>query len=445
MNKQLVRYLYFALLVILAIGAVHLFNNIISMKILQFIESLKMMDNRLLEYQGVLDNSGKNIIIENVKLADEPPMKHDVSIVTQLDGSRIKNVAKMSHRWKGPIQATVVIVSVNLWNMTMEVVENLRVCQNDIKRYVSWHILIMTNASETRTKFIYTSQEQKLRNTPKSVREETLCYWDLEHKMGKLARKMIHSGPKGTKRDHIAYYPQTVAMNVGLKALTTDFFLAIDSDVFPSHGARDGFNRMAEKLDLFNPAEMPPPYKKLQQWPSDVDIEESICARHKYLKNPPHDVYVLPTFEANKKLPYNVSSLKTAFMEKKARAFYSASSDIYARTDHKKWIELSDMDSNVECSYEIEYARNYEPFFIARRGVALFNETFIGHSQVDVHHVALLAAVGYKFKILKNAFLVHDGMKSLNPVTGQRRKEAWEMWATWEAYLDNLDKTYRQR
>lgn len=62
----------------------------------------------------------------------------------------------------------------------------------------------------------------------------------------------------------------------------------------------------------------------------------------------------------------------------------------------------------MEVTFNATWNKNWEPFYIARRSVPLFDERFKQYGFDRQEQICELHVAGYTFSVLNNAFLVHD-------------------------------------
>ena len=70
---------------------------------------------------------------------------------------------------------------------------------------------------------------------------------------------------------------------------------------------------------------------------------------------------------------------------------------------------LTNANPNPSLNYQSETnLKSWEPFYIARRSVPLFDERFKQYGFDRIEQICELHVAGYRFSVLNNAFLVHD-------------------------------------
>jgi hypothetical protein len=74
---------------------------------------------------------------------------------------------------------------------------------------------------------------------------------------------------------------------------------------------------------------------------------------------------------------------------------------------HEKWLDIAG-NANMEVLYNASWNKSWEPFYIARRSVPLFDERFKQYGFDRIEQICELHVAGYTFAVLNNAFLVHD-------------------------------------
>lgn len=59
-------------------------------------------------------------------------------------------------------------------------------------------------------------------------------------------------------------------------------------------------------------------------------------------------------------------------------------------------------------SFNATWVKNWEPFYISRRNVPMFDERFKQYGFDRQEQICELRVAGYTFSVLNNHFLVHD-------------------------------------
>lgn len=83
----------------------------------------------------------------------------------------------------------------------------------------------------------------------------------------------------------------------------------------------------------------------------------------------------------------------------------------YPYSSHKKY--NIDKWKTTDEEYEVTASNNFEPYYVGRRDYPLFDETYYGCGGDKISHTRELKALGYKFVVLPQGFIVHlnsDGL-----------------------------------
>ncbi|EEB14198.1 N-acetyllactosaminide beta-1,3-N-acetylglucosaminyltransferase, putative [Pediculus humanus corporis] len=181
---------------------------------------------------------------------------------------------------------------------------------------------------------------------------------------------------------HLHPYPVNFLRNLAKSQSVTDYILTIDIDMLPSENLRNDFlkSKLVEKY----------------QW-NDV-------------------VFVVPIFEIEHdvQMPQSKNDLLECVKMGKARPFYLEPCEkCQSLTNYTEWLK-NNKTSGIEILYEVEWKYPWEPFFISNKKVPNFDERFKQYGMNRVSQICELYVAGYKFKIISNGFLIHDGYKRKN-------------------------------
>lgn len=387
--------------------------------------------------------NGKFGVIRNVFVGEENPLTHDVSIVTHFDGTRLGNIIDLSNAWEGPLQLTVFLSSRELWNSTIRTIRYVRNHVPNVKKFVSFHLLF-----PLRKDYYVAEKEEDTEKQEETVSEfisfpsvKDFGNVSIDQVLQTFSEKNMQFALKDSTREHIAFYPQTIAMNLALSSCKTEYFLCIDSDLVPSKGLRKQFIKFAEDHNLYAPAAYYNPNAKVGDIPHTKKDDKGQCYIHVENEIRLPDMYVIPAFQSKKEypIPRTHKDLSDAVKAKTAGRFFEGiDSYSYPQTDHWKWLTTSDGGDSLSCLHEVKYTRLYEPFVITRKGIPKYDERFSGWSEVESHHKLLLATLGYRFIVLQNGFLVHKGWKVSSHISEQKRREREFHRGVWNDFNKEL-------
>ncbi|XP_039256130.2 beta-1,4-glucuronyltransferase 1-like isoform X1 [Styela clava] len=394
------------------------------------------------EFVVDVDNTHTFGIIRNAYTSDEIPKNHDVTLVTHMDASRLQNVINLAENFLGPIHVCIFVTSVKLLNETSEILTFIRKNFEATRMHVVWSILYPLGdfgMKDQRYSPYFKTIKDRIKLSTKSANISAKQFGSVLKILGENNAKL---GLSGSTPEHISFYPHTIAMNVALNSSTTDYFLCIDSDLTPSKGMRNKFIKFAESLNLYGAEKSHLPLSKMSV--PKYQKRNFSCLNHVNGKKSPPDLYVVPAFQSNDKiLPRTVKELRQSVLSGRSTYFFSGMYEVgYGPTNHTKWLSSSndDEESPTTCLYKVKYLPGYEPFIVARKGIPIYDERFSGYSPVENHHKRLLNALGYRYVVLSNAFLVHRGWKVKGYRTKQKGKEMKAHETAWKEFLQDMRK-----
>ncbi|GIY67732.1 beta-1,4-glucuronyltransferase 1 [Caerostris extrusa] len=82
-------------------------------------------------------------------------------------------------------------------------------------------------------------------------------------------------------------------------------------------------------------------------------------------------------------------------------------------TDYEAW-QKEPPSKKLDVLFEVLWRDPWEPFYIGRNNVPLYDERFRQYGFNRISQVCELHVAGYKFSVLNNAFIVHRGLKTVN-------------------------------
>ncbi|CAH8514291.1 unnamed protein product [Schistosoma rodhaini] len=177
---------------------------------------------------------------------------------------------------------------------------------------------------------------------------------------------------------HIVYvdgkfYPINILRNIAIKYSVTKFIFHIDIDFLPQENIIDSIEKSINEYFIQN------------------NQSQNICL-------------VVPAFETFKnhlKLPETKEDLLKSWEIGEILPFrHKIWSAGHMSTNYSHW-KLSNND------YEVQWSADYEPYVIVSRHTTMFDEIFIGFGWNKASYIMALDALGYKFIVLTNVFLIH--------------------------------------
>ncbi|XP_013775359.1 beta-1,4-glucuronyltransferase 1-like [Limulus polyphemus] len=324
---------------------------------------------KTIQQSSVLDSSGEfrivNFLIHAEFSHQGSQVKQDVSIVTQATVNHLHYLSTISERWHGPISVVVFSLTQDI-PRTVEGILHLRQCFPAVRYNTSFHLVYPLNNPQPESSLL-----------PQfNVLQFGTCEDLLEKlKAVNIAENYAHGVP----------YPNNLLRNVGRRNALTEFIFVIDIDLVPSDHLHEDFQVFAKENRLF-------------------------LESHKDDKT----VYVVPAFELKEgaAIPKQKTELLQLLELMEARPFYfELCWKCQKHTDYEAW-QREPPTSKLAVLFEVLWRDPWEPFYIARNSVPLYDERFRQYgfnriSQVCEQHVA-----GYKFSVLNNAFVIHEGLKT---------------------------------
>jgi len=138
-----------------------------------------------------------------------------------------------------------------------------------------------------------------------------------------------------------------------------------------------------------------------------------------------NDLYLIVVFEAKNQDVISSIQNKKDLVNKypeSVNIFHSWCDVCYNYYDYDRWLKLKFLEDLPEVGYEVQYKLSFEPYFLASNKMLPYHDSrFRGYGYNKVIHALLLSKQKYKFKVLSNPFLIHDGIKE--ETSGQSKTE----------------------
>ncbi|XP_065051224.1 beta-1,4-glucuronyltransferase 1-like [Rhopilema esculentum] len=282
----------------------------------------------------------------------------DVTIISQTSVQNLFNLQHLVKYWDGPVSVSVFAPGEEI-STAIEAIYSLRQCNYAIKRNLDFSlVLALSHPPRHNDLAVYL---QKVANHP------YVCPVRI---LSKDSRELINYGNLNVP------YPVNLLRNVAIANSVTSHILVIDIDMVPSANLRQHFQRTYPMIQREN------------------------------------GVYVLPTFELREGIadPETKDQLIRLWDLGEARPFYEQVCwKCQKHTDYNRWKKSSSAALSV--SYRIEWKDPWEPFFIADRNTAVYDERFKQYGFNRISQVCEMHISGYDFYVLDNAFLIHHGFK----------------------------------
>lgn len=321
---------------------------------------------KYIEENSVLDSSGQYQVVpflfRATNLDSTNLVKKDVGAVTQTSLNQIFLIIELSARWKGLISVAAFSDDSNI-NATLDRIILLLKCNPTISVNTSIHLV-----------FPLKSRDQKFVD----IVEAKTCDF--------LFPTQEHTSYSTAQ----VAYPVNLLRNVARRYSLTEFIFVIDIDLIPSFDFHSQFFKFASDNNLFH----------------ESKFNEKA-------------VYVVPTYEMSHEMirdevPNDKMSLIEKVNRNEVRPFYAeVCSKCQKHTDYKSWEKIS-IGKSVEIIYEVSWKDPWEPFYLSRANVPMYDERFKQYGFNRVSQVYELSIAGYKFLVLNNLFLIHRGLKEPN-------------------------------
>lgn len=312
------------------------------------------------ERNWVLDSGGEyHISLLQPYSRDVLGEAEDVTLVTQCSQDHLPALISLAHQWKGPMSVAVFARLGQEWSTLLELAK-LRLSDEFLRSVVVFSFVWPVSA------------------------------------VGGLPPKpisIVQPNVSESNYNHSEAYPNNLLRNTARRASFTDFIFVIDVDMVPSDGLRQDFLHLARQNNWFQ-----------QNITSD------------------RTVFVVPAFEGVS-IPKTKQGLIHAVEIGEVRPFYSQLCwKCHSLTDYKAWLHLP-LHPLMSPSYDVLWKDPWEPFYISLNSVPLYDERFKQYGFNRISQVCELHVAGYRFTILNNAFIVHNGFKTKESFHPRKEEE----------------------
>lgn len=254
-----------------------------------------------------------------------------VTLATQSSVDRLHWLLEVSESWKAPISVSVFVPGIDYY-IAKVYIAYLRLCSPVIRTNATFHFVYHRDMAPQE------SISYPKHYVPSCTRSAETLPLIMRYRTSSFRRWWTQ-----------ALYPQNHLRNAARQGCLTTYHFLTDIDIIPVSG-------LANDLQAFLSRE-----------------EQRICQKC---------VYVVPTYEMPEKLPIprSKAELLERVHRKQGRPFHAKVfiHNQYA-TNHSLW-ESSPGPGHLEAAYKVKnYEFFYEPFYIARSDVPLYDERFIGY------------------------------------------------------------------
>lgn len=166
------------------------------------------------------------------------------------------------------------------------------------------------------------------------------------------------------------FYPINYLRNIALNSINTEYVFLVDVDFLPSNQL---YQVLREKITFM------------------VNQKEKFC-------------FVIPAFETQEKdfqFPETKNQLLTLLKSNKIIPFYYHTWPTgHEPTDYDKWRTSTE-------PYLIKWKPDFEPYIVIDKGVPSYDNRFVGYGWNKISHIMEVAASGYQFMVLHDAYIIH--------------------------------------
>ncbi|CAL1530504.1 unnamed protein product [Lymnaea stagnalis] len=329
------------------------------------------------------DKSGTYHVLDNFLTSEHViPGRHeyDVSIVTQCSTGNLHHLVDLSQRWNGPVSVAVFTYDDD-FIQTVASLLHFHFCNDAIYRHVSFHLVY------------------PISRAPKHLEGLSRLKLACSSDAGTTDFPLPHGKSPNYVNTDLAY-PNNLLRNLAINYAQTPYILMIDIDMVPSENLRTQFQNF---MSLNHPS-IPP-----------NRLSANISGKQQHSSGPvqPLAAYVVPAFELQDStpVPRTKTELLDLWLKGRVRPFYwEACQKCQRPTNYDRWRALG-KGGALRIGYSVSREDPWEPFYIARTSVPLYDERFKQYGYNRISQICEMFVAGFSFHVLDNAFLVHKGFK----------------------------------
>lgn len=339
-----------------------------------------------------LDKSGTYHLLDNFLSSEHVVVgrsKHDVSIVTQCSSNHLHHLIDLSRRWNGPISVAVFTYDDDFIPTVSKLV-HFHFCDDHIFRQVSFHLVYPISRAP---KHFSGLSEVSLDCSARYLSSQALS---------DSHTSSLHVESNNYAHSIALEYPNNLLRNLAVNYAQTPYILMVDIDMIPSENLRIQFQNFMSTRS-----------QKLLS-------NDSISAADNV------QAFVIPVFEMQSSIlrpPAAKKDLLADWDKGLIRPFYwEVCQKCQWPTDYKRWREL-ESDGHLSIGYTVQRVDPWEPFYIAKTSLPLYDERFKQYGFNRISQVCEMHVAGFTFHVLDNAFLLHKGFKDADKFHSQKEKE----------------------
>ncbi|XP_035826917.1 beta-1,4-glucuronyltransferase 1 [Aplysia californica] len=370
------------------------------------------------------DRSGTYHVLDNF-LTSEHVVRgrnlYDVSVVTQCSSNHLHHLSDLAQRWNGPISVSVFTFDDDFVH-TVSSMLHFHFCNDHIYRHVSFHLVYPISRAPKHLEGLRDLKLSCADHDPSSSSSVD------------LSPAQLGAGPSvANYASEDLEYPNNLLRNLAINYAQTPYIFMIDVDMVPSENLRQEFQKLMSS-HIQHPHF---PVATTKNNSSSSSGADAAVAN-------PLSAFVVPAFEIQEKVPIpnTKSELLTLWLKTQVRPFYwEACNPCQKLTDYDKWRRLG-KGGPLAVAYSVERNALWEPFYIAKTSVPLYDERFKQYGFNRVSQVCEMHVAGFTFHILDNAFLVHKGFKTPGSFHAQKDAENKRNKVLYRKFVEELRVKY---
>ena len=319
-----------------------------------------------------LDKSGTYHLLDNFlpsELALRGRAPFDVSLVSQCSSSRLADLWSLAPRWGGPASVAVFTWDVD-FAATASRLLHLHFCNDHVFRHVSFHLVypIMRAPGQQ-----HLASLAGLKLDCSSITSE--------EGLGRLFSEDL--SVNYAERGKELAYPNNLLRNFAINYAQTPYVFVVDVDMVPSEGLRAEFQKFMSSSSFSSVAMTNHSLLSLTNNSRDGRgaklLERLLHTKDNFV------AFVVPSFEleSSATIPLGKSELLDLWTKGLVRPFYwDVCKKCQEPTGYDRWraLGLGESDAGpakkLAVGYSVEYMDPWEPFYIARTSLPLYDERF---------------------------------------------------------------------
>jgi len=291
-------------------------------------------------------------------------------LASQASVDRLHHLVELVQRWSGPVSLTLFTPGLES-QIAERFLSYLRMCFPEVLARVAIHTVHPVAHPPVHT------------NTSLTNSTEIQCF-SPSQTLNSLLEEINYNQTRIDWRETYPY-PQNLLRNLAKSGCPTNYTIIPDIDMVP------GYKNMFQDLEKF------------------LHKQDSLAHQC------PGCAYVIPTYEVSRSSPSLPSSKRELLAYKRAgqaRQFHMKVWKLNQKASNLARWERWPLDHALAVAYKIpKYSFFYEPIYVSRAEVPLFDERFIGYGMTRNTQAYEMNLAGYQFLVLNNAFSLHWGFQ----------------------------------